>query len=218
MPPPRVREPAARSNSWCACSTKSSARRHPPRRSTRPSCTSTEKWCIVAARKHLSAAPSPRPTRPPRRTRWSWDCTSMGGPIKGQYYYLVMLLDIYSRKITGWEISLAESAHNSRTVLERAVLSQQIMISRWCCMRGRRQPLQGCDAARRSCMTLASRHRSAGRGSPMITPTRRRCFAPVNTGLATQLMGSPRSTTPVSGWPASCSGTTTSIRTAGSAW
>jgi len=41
----------------------------------------------------------------------------MGGPIQGKLY-LVMMLDIYSRKITGWEVFLAESTHNSRTVLE----------------------------------------------------------------------------------------------------
>ncbi|MGP9576383.1 DDE-type integrase/transposase/recombinase, partial [Halomonas sp. AOP42-D2-25] len=58
---------------------------------------------------------------------WSWDATWMGGPIKGQYYYLVMMIDIFSRKITGWEVFLAESAHNSRSVLERAVLAEQII-------------------------------------------------------------------------------------------
>lgn len=58
---------------------------------------------------------------------WSWDTTWLGGPIKGQHYYLVMLLDIYSRQIVGWEVFLAESAHNSRTVLERAVLAEQVI-------------------------------------------------------------------------------------------
>ncbi|MDN3520399.1 DDE-type integrase/transposase/recombinase, partial [Halomonas ramblicola] len=58
---------------------------------------------------------------------WTWDTTWLGGPIKGQHYYLVMLLDIYSRKITGWEVFLAESAHNTRTVLERAVLAEQVI-------------------------------------------------------------------------------------------
>lgn len=58
---------------------------------------------------------------------WTWDATWLGGPIKGEYYYLVMMLDIYSRKIIGWEVFLAESAHNSRTVLERAVLAEQVV-------------------------------------------------------------------------------------------
>ncbi|WP_299310363.1 IS3 family transposase [uncultured Halomonas sp.] len=58
---------------------------------------------------------------------WSWDCTWLGGPIKGQHYYLVMMVDIFSRKITSWEVFLAESAYNSRTVLERAVLAERII-------------------------------------------------------------------------------------------
>lgn len=58
---------------------------------------------------------------------WTWDATWLGGPIKGEYYYLVMLLDIYSRKVIGWEVFLAESAHNSRTVLERAVLAEKVV-------------------------------------------------------------------------------------------
>ncbi|GED21625.1 transposase [Halomonas halmophila] len=58
---------------------------------------------------------------------WSWDCTWLGGPIKGQHYYLVMILDIFTRKVVGWEVFLSESAHNSRTVLERAVLAEQVV-------------------------------------------------------------------------------------------
>lgn len=83
---------------------------------------------------HRGRAKSPkRQARPttyhataPNRV-WTWDCSWMGGPIKGQHYYLVMMLDIYSRKITGWEVFLAESAHNSRTVLERAVLAEKVI-------------------------------------------------------------------------------------------
>jgi transposase InsO family protein len=58
---------------------------------------------------------------------WTWDCSWLGGPIKGDHYYLVMMLDIYSRKIIGWEVFLAESAHNSRSVLERSVLAEKIV-------------------------------------------------------------------------------------------
>jgi transposase InsO family protein len=38
-----------------------------------------------------------------------------------------MMVDIFSRKITSWEVFLAESAYNSRTVLERAVLAERII-------------------------------------------------------------------------------------------
>ena len=32
---------------------------------------------------------------------WSWDCTWLPGPARGTYYYLVMIVDIYSRKFVG---------------------------------------------------------------------------------------------------------------------
>jgi len=38
-----------------------------------------------------------------------------------------MMVDIFSRKITGWEVSLAESAHDFRSVLERTVLAERII-------------------------------------------------------------------------------------------
>lgn len=44
--------------------------------------------------------------------------------MKGTYYYLVMILDIFSRKVVGWAVFHGESAHNARTVLERAVLAE----------------------------------------------------------------------------------------------
>lgn len=58
---------------------------------------------------------------------WSWDCTWLPGPAKGSYYYLVMIIDIFSRKIVGWEVFLAESAENSRSVISRAVLAERII-------------------------------------------------------------------------------------------
>jgi putative transposase len=38
-----------------------------------------------------------------------------------------MILDIFSRKVVGWEAFLGESAANSRTVIERAVLAENIV-------------------------------------------------------------------------------------------
>ncbi len=58
---------------------------------------------------------------------WSWDCTWLPGPVKGTYYYLVMIVDVFSRKIVGWEVFLSESAENSRTVIERAVLAEKMV-------------------------------------------------------------------------------------------
>lgn len=83
---------------------------------------------------HRGRAKAPKRSAPPTTYQakapnqvWSWDCTWLPGPAKGTYYYLVMILDIYSRKIVGWEAFFAESARNSRTVIERAVLAEKII-------------------------------------------------------------------------------------------
>jgi transposase InsO family protein len=58
---------------------------------------------------------------------WSWDCTWLPGPVKGLFFYLVMILDVYSRKVVGWEVFTAESAENASLVIQRAVLAEQLI-------------------------------------------------------------------------------------------
>jgi len=41
---------------------------------------------------------------------WSWDITKMHGPAKWSYYYLYVIIDIYSRYVVGWLIAEHESA------------------------------------------------------------------------------------------------------------
>jgi putative transposase len=47
-------------------------------------------------------------TRP--RELWSWDITKLKGPTKWTYYYLYVILDVFSRYVVGWMISERESA------------------------------------------------------------------------------------------------------------
>jgi transposase InsO family protein len=58
---------------------------------------------------------------------WSWDCTWLPGPAKGLFFYLVMILDVYSRKVVGWEVFHGESAHNAAQVIRRAVLAEGLV-------------------------------------------------------------------------------------------
>ena len=76
------------------------------------------------------AKPPARQARPtsyradaPRQV-WSWDCTWLPGPARGSFFYLFMILDIFSRKIVGWEVAASESAAAAAAVLERAVLAE----------------------------------------------------------------------------------------------
>jgi putative transposase len=41
---------------------------------------------------------------------WSWDITKLRGPVKWTYFYLYVLLDIYSRYVVGWLIAERETA------------------------------------------------------------------------------------------------------------
>ena len=41
---------------------------------------------------------------------WSWDITRLLGPEKWQYFYLYVILDIYSRYATGWMVAERETA------------------------------------------------------------------------------------------------------------
>jgi putative transposase len=44
------------------------------------------------------------------RELWSWDITKLKGPAKWTYYYLYVILDVFSRYVVGWMISERESA------------------------------------------------------------------------------------------------------------
>lgn len=64
---------------------------------------------------HRAASRPPVP-RPPRRHLatgrnqvWSWDITYLKAPIRGSFYYLYLVEDIWSRKIVGWAVHDRES-------------------------------------------------------------------------------------------------------------
>jgi len=48
---------------------------------------------------------------------WSWDITKLLGPAKWTYFYLYVIMDIFSRYVVGWMIAPAESA----TLAERLI-------------------------------------------------------------------------------------------------
>ncbi len=54
------------------------------------------------------AAPELLATRP--NVVWSWDITKLLGPAKWTYFYLYVILDIFSRYVVGWMLAPHESA------------------------------------------------------------------------------------------------------------
>ncbi len=55
---------------------------------------------------------------------WSWDITWLPGPVRGLFFYLYLILDVYSRKIVGFEVYERESAELGAWVVRRAVLAE----------------------------------------------------------------------------------------------
>jgi putative transposase len=57
---------------------------------------------------------------------WSWDITYLKSPIKGIYYYLYLVEDIFSRMIVGWTIEEVESAEHAARLICRLCEEQNI--------------------------------------------------------------------------------------------
>jgi putative transposase len=59
---------------------------------------------------------------------WSWDITWLPSPIRGMNFYLYMIVDIFSRKMVGWEVHPVENADFAATQLHKAVLSEGCLL------------------------------------------------------------------------------------------
>ena len=57
---------------------------------------------------------------------WSWDITKLMGPAKWTYFYLYVILDVFSRYVVGWMVAPRESAALARKLIEDTCLKQQI--------------------------------------------------------------------------------------------
>ena len=55
---------------------------------------------------------------------WSWDISYCPSAVRGQHWYLYLIMDIYSRKIVAWEIHEAESGELAKKLVERALLRE----------------------------------------------------------------------------------------------
>ena len=57
---------------------------------------------------------------------YSWDITKLLGPQKWTYYYLYVILDIFSRYVPGWMLAHAENARLAEALLADTVTKQHI--------------------------------------------------------------------------------------------
>lgn len=68
----------------------------------------------LLAHRGRAKAPVRRPPRAHVAARpdqvWSWDITYLKTPVRGLFFYLYLVMDIWSRKIVGWNVYDVESA------------------------------------------------------------------------------------------------------------
>lgn len=57
---------------------------------------------------------------------WSWDITKLHGPAKWTYFYLYVIIDIFSRYVVGWLIADSESAALAEKLLADTITKQDI--------------------------------------------------------------------------------------------
>jgi len=58
---------------------------------------------------------------------WSWDITKLLGPAKWTYYYLYVVIDIFSRYVPGWLLASRETAELAERLLAETIRKQGIM-------------------------------------------------------------------------------------------
>lgn len=82
---------------------------------------------------HRGRAKAPNAVRPPTtqiatapRQVWCWDMTYLPAQVMGRWFYLYLILDLYSRKIVGWEVHEADHADHAAHLVRRTALAEGI--------------------------------------------------------------------------------------------
>ena len=83
--------------------------------------------------KHRGAEMPPKPRSKPRALRatapaqlFSWDITYLPTQVKGIYFYLYLFMDIFSRKIVGWQVYESESSEQASEVMRDICIRENI--------------------------------------------------------------------------------------------
>lgn len=80
---------------------------------------------------HRGRAKAPRKSRPPTthvatapRQLWCWDMTFLPAQVMGRWFYLYLILDVYSRKIVGFEVHDSDAADHAAHLAKRTALAE----------------------------------------------------------------------------------------------
>ena len=82
---------------------------------------------------HRGRAKAPRKIRPPTThvasapgEVWCWDMTYLPATVVGRWFHLYLILDLYSRKIIGWEVHDTDDASHAAHLVRRTALAESI--------------------------------------------------------------------------------------------
>src|ERR1035437_9723457 len=82
---------------------------------------------------HRGRAKAPKARRPPTthiasgpRQVWCWDMTYLPAQVLGRWFHLYLILDLYSRKIVGWEVHDTDHADHAAHLVRRTALAEGI--------------------------------------------------------------------------------------------
>lgn len=73
----------------------------------------------LQAKRGKHAAPVLETTAPNKV--WTWDITRLKGPFQGKWYFLYLMLDLYSRYIVGWMVAEHENARLAQHFIRETV-------------------------------------------------------------------------------------------------
>lgn len=83
---------------------------------------------VSERRNQLVHPPAPRPelVATAANQLWSWDITKLLGPTKRTFYYLYVILDVYSRYVPGWLLAECESEELAKELVMQTCAKQKI--------------------------------------------------------------------------------------------
>jgi len=77
------------------------------------------------AKPRLRRRPEPHVATGPDQV-WSWDITYIKAPVRGTFFYLYLMLDVWSRKIVGWGLHEEECSELASELLTRTCLIEGV--------------------------------------------------------------------------------------------
>jgi len=57
---------------------------------------------------------------------WSWDITKLLGPAKWAYFYLYVILDVFSRYVVGWMLASRENDHLAERLIRETLVKERV--------------------------------------------------------------------------------------------